>query len=632
MDIIRVAPLASLPNTVPQMLDYFWSSPLPQGSLVKVTIGRRSVSAVVLESLPLARAKLAIKHAEYGMKKLSSVITEHPQLTTQQFSLARWLSRQYYAPLGLCLKTIAPSWLGKRSHIMRDITERQVEHAAGLKAEVLLVRPTSAIDAMRERIASARGTVLILVPEVELARRIATTLASLSPVLVHGEMGIREHSAVYRSVLRTQPQCIIGTRIALNLPYTDLAHVIVEDPLNETYKSDMAPRYNAADAARQLAEIHGAKLTWLSPALSTVQYHLATSGSLTVEHRNETWPRVVIAQQQTEQEAGHRALFSRAAQDALLEAYERSAPILIYSSRRGYATVARCVRCRAHIPCATCTNPMRWHRTTEDMLVCYHCATCSTVPRQCPSCHAGTLAPSGIPGSQKLAESFSALLDRYGYPKMVVPVLDSDLVSSAEDTRRVMERLDAMEHPVLVATSMIFGHRYHRTFDTIVVPHLDMLASSPDFRAHDRLILQLEKLADFTPTLMVAQTVADDGLTDLIPHREWSRYFEDELRQRKALRWPPYSRIVKLSYAHRDRMNALRAAMTASDRILRVIAHLKAGNTHIIGPAPALIERTGGKWVQRILIKTALPAERLTELLHHIPEGWHIDIDPRSIT
>lgn len=106
MHIIRVVPLAALPITLPQVLDYFWTDPLPQGSLVTVLVGRRSVSALVLESLDLEQAKMRVKKSGFSLKKITNVTSTKPHASPEQLALARWMALHYYAPLGLCLKTV----------------------------------------------------------------------------------------------------------------------------------------------------------------------------------------------------------------------------------------------------------------------------------------------------------------------------------------------------------------------------------------------------------------------------------------------------------------------------------------------------------------------------------------------
>jgi primosomal protein N' (replication factor Y) len=243
----------------------------------------------------------------------------------------------------------------------------------------------------------------------------------------------------------------------------------------------------------------------------------------------------------------------------------------------------------------------------------------------------GVLRPAGLPGSQKLSEAVASLLDRHGYTVDRIPVLDSDLVNSDADARDVLERFRSMEHPALVATSMVFTHRYGLRFSTVVVPTADALMTSPDYRSGERFITRLEKLADLGPKRMVIQAFDEDGLSSLAPSRSWDRYLTDELRHRKDLSWPPFARIALLSYRHRDRSAATRAAAACADILLRASKRYDIPGIRILGPSPALIERVGERWMQRIVIKCNGPSSRLHELLAFVPPDWTVDVDPRTI-
>ncbi len=631
MFTVRVIPLAKLPPHAPSVLDYFWSEELPRGSLVKASLGRRVVSALVLDVQDIRSAKLSLKKSSFSLKKLSGVITATVQLSSQQLELARWISAQYACSLSTAVTTVAPSFIGKRGSLITHEPHQPSPRMPTASGTILVTQPDTARATLQTILKKTKGQILILVPDRLLAESLTESLGT-NVKCVHTGLTAKELRTLYQGVLDGTVTAVVGTRSALFLPWTSLAHVVVEDPLHEMYKSDMSPRLNAPDVARHLATLHGAQLTWLTAALSTVQFHLTQSGALKLKHQKPYWPAITLVSAESEEREGHRSLFSRAAQNALVETYEQRGPLLIFSARRGYATVARCGHCRASVACKTCAIPLRWHRTSEDMLVCYHCAAYVAVPKQCPTCRAGALKPSGTPGSQKLAEAAATTLDRFGHTSEKIPVLDSDLVLTPEDTRRTMELFDAMRHPILVATSMILSHRYQRKFQTILVPHLDMFATNPDYRTQDRLLLQLEKLADFQPERIILQTYQDDGLAPYIQQRSWNDFFAKELAHRKELRWPPYSRIIKLTFAHRDRAAATRAAAVGAERITRAIAHIRAPGTQLLGPMPSLIERAGGRWTQCLILKSTLPSSRLSELLEYIPEGWTVDIDPRSIS
>lgn len=632
MHIVRVIPLATMPANAPAVLDYFWPSPLPQGCIVRITMGHRLLVALVVESLDMRTAKLALKKSAFALKKLNSVVTETPQISGTQLSLARWMSAYYGASLATCMKTVAPSFLGKRGKLIELPISDASQKSATPAGRLVLSQPDTAIAEIRRIASETDGQLLIIVPEVSLALDLCERLSALKPQAVHSGLTARQYETIYRAVTDGSARVIIGTRLALFLPWSDLSHIIVEDPLNEAYKSDMTPRYNAPDAARQLAGLIGASLTWLTPAISTVHHHLISTGTLALEDKKPYWPRVTQVSMEQEQLDGSRSLFSHHATEAILDCYESGKPLLILATRKGYATVARCGFCKKTIPCATCAVPMRWHRTTEEMLVCYHCAAFTQVPKQCPSCHGGGLRPAGLPGSQKLAEAINVVLDRYGHHKLNIPILDSDLVRSAADEHEILEKLDNMEHQVLVASQMIFSHRYGRTFDTVIVPQLDALAYNPDYRTQERLIMQLEKIADMHPRRVVVQSWQDADALGGVVSRQWDTFYRSELAQRKALVWPPFARIVKLSFRHRDRATASRQAAIAVDRMRRAVEHLGARGTRLLGPGPALVERAGGQWTQHIIIKSTLSGPKLSELLSYVPDHWTVDVDPRSIT
>lgn len=470
---------------------------------------------------------------------------------------------------------------------------------------VVLTQPDTALTVIRERCAAAKGRVFLLVPEIGTAKYFKKVLADLGVLTV-------------------------GTRKDLFRAWDHLTDIIVEDPLHEAYKSDMTPRYAAPDVARELARIHGASLTYLSPALSATNQYLIDKNIFTLTNLKPHWPEIVMADMTQERSGDNRSILSRHAQDLILDDQRR---ILFYSPRRAYASLLRCHNCHKSAACTTCTTPMRVHRTSEDMLVCYHCGAYRALPKRCSSCQSGQLRPSGIAGSQKIIHAINDYRDRHGMSKLDIPILDSDLVKTDKDEREVLRQLDESESGILVATQMIFSHRYERTFDHIVVVGADALAYNPDFRTQERLVYQLEKLADFTPRTLTIQYWDDRGAVSHAPHRNWLELYTSELAERKSLNWPPFSRIIKLSLKHRDKSTSSRQAAIAADRLRRAVAHLKATKAvEILGPTPALVERAGGAWKQQIIIKTSLNAEKLRELLSYVPAAVMIDVDPRSIS
>jgi primosomal protein N' (replication factor Y) len=180
---------------------------------------------------------------------------------------------------------------------------------------------------------------------------------------------------------------------------------------------------------------------------------------------------------------------------------------------------------------------------------------------------------------------------------------------------------------------MIVGHRYERSFGLVIVTQTDALAANPDFRTQERLIWQLEKLADFRPRELVLQSWHEGGIPSLAVSRRWEGVLETELAERKALSWPPFVRLVKVSYAHADSAAARKLAKLAADRLQRAVSHLKLGSkVTVFGPTPALAGHARDRWTEHVILKTTLAAPVIGQLLAYLPAGAVVDIDPRSIT
>ena len=625
MYVIRVVPLVALPPNVPQTLDYFWPTPLLRGVIVRAWLGRRIVIAVVMASTDVRHSKLAVKRAGYELKKLNGVITELPQLTEPQLALAEWLSQQYAAGAATSMRSVAPPFIGKRGSSL-VIPRSEVSGASSASVRLMLTGPGQARAEIERVLASAgSGQVALIVPEIALAERFSSFLAAYHPLIVHSDLSSKALLNAHRSVCSGDARLIIGTRGALALPWKSLAVVIMEDPQHEAYKSERAPRMNAADVAREVARLNGAQCIYLAPSLTVVQRYLADRHVLDVTDQRKASPRIDVVSITEEQRNGNRSLLSRTAQSALEQAVESRRPVLVYSSRRAYATAIRCRSCEAAVMCTTCGIPMRLHRTSEDMLVCYHCSAFIRVPRMCPTCATGTLRAAGLAGSQRLAEAVERITGERP------PVLDSDLVKSTSDARGIWHAFEDMRTPVLVATQMVFAYRYERTFKTIIVPHADTLGSDADFRASERATWRFEKLLDFSPETMIVQAWEPSAVAILSDPGARDSWFRNELDDRRALGWPPFTRLVKCTVAGRIRTRTSRDATVAAERLRQAVSHERLAGTEIIGPVPSLLEHANGIWSHHILIKTSLSGRSLAQFLRYVPPHVVVDVDPRSI-
>src|SRR3989338_9333597 len=122
MFVIDVIPLIFIPRNQAQVVSYFYSKPLQKGAVVEIPYGRRKVTGVVLELTNVAHVKLTLrKQSGFELKHISSVQSTEPQVADWQLSIARTIATEYYASLGITLKTVLPPFWLKKNYPLKPL-------------------------------------------------------------------------------------------------------------------------------------------------------------------------------------------------------------------------------------------------------------------------------------------------------------------------------------------------------------------------------------------------------------------------------------------------------------------------------------------------------------------------------
>lgn len=123
--------------------------------------------------------------------------------------------------------------------------------------------------------------VLVLSPETALCEQLGREIgraADHAGIVHHGRTDtyITEVSAALR---RGEPLTVIGTRMSVFLPFTNLGAIIIDEEQDPSFKqSDPAPRYNARDCAVYMGTIHKAEVCLGSSLPSLESLHNILTG------------------------------------------------------------------------------------------------------------------------------------------------------------------------------------------------------------------------------------------------------------------------------------------------------------------------------------------------------------------
>jgi primosomal protein N' (replication factor Y) (superfamily II helicase) len=490
--------------------------------------------------------------------------------------------------------------------------------------------------------AAARGLQgIILVPEIALTPALAGQLArgfGERVALLHSSMAEGERVAAWESARRGSVDVVAGPRSALWAPLPRLGVIVVDEEQDSSYKQEEEPRYHARDLALTLAQKAGIPVLLVSATPSLEVLALAGQGKVRVLELPERvaggkLPAVEVVDLKDEPpepgEHGQRFI-SRRLRELLDQTFARGEQTIVLVNRRGWAPVLLCRACGHQATCRDCSIPLTVHRR-QGALICHYCGFRREIPEACPRCGGALLDHVGA-GTEKIAALVREIL-----PAAIVEILDRDTARSPAQLLATLERFSAAESQVLVGTQMVSkGHHFPAVTLTGVV-NADNLLGFPDFRGAERTFQMLAQVAGRAgrgerPGTVVIQTYHPDhyAVRAALTH-DVKGFAEEELRYRRAFRYPPETRLALVRFEAAREAAAAAAAQAAARAIEPVPAGLR-----VVGPTPAPLARLRGKWRVHLLLlaPTRPPLRDALDAIAAltVPRGVHrvIDVDPQS--
>ena len=468
------------------------------------------------------------------------------------------------------------------------------------------------LRAAEAMLARGRG-VLVLVPEIGLTpqtidrfrARFGDTVASL-----HSKLSAGERYDEWRRLRSGEARVCVGPRSAVFAPMADLGLIVVDEEHDGSYKHEGDPRYDARLVAERRAAVHGAVLLCGSATPRAESVHALRHVRLPRRADGAPLPPVEIVDLKQARGAVHPRTH-----EALVDA--RKAIVLL--NRRGWSNFLTCRSCGRVWECPQCDVALILHRA-EGAVACHHCGHRERVPERCPDCGSVSIARHGA-GTERLEHELSAL----GRP---VLRLDADIRHAA----RVLAAFERAESAILVGTQVVAKGHDFPDVDLGVVLDADATLRFPDFRAEERTFALVTQLAGRAgrggDARVLVQTI--DPTAAAIAHaarHDSDGFLAGELARRQALRYPPFSTLIRVVCASPEIGGAAHAAATA----------IQARLPGSLGPAPLF--RLRGKERSQVVIKAAerhaaidqvdaAVRETAAERIHR-SVSFSVDVDPQ---
>ncbi|MDZ4158359.1 MAG: primosomal protein N' [Anaerolineaceae bacterium] len=659
--MVRTAQLACSPADAQSRLLSFASSPAGQRrrSIVEYLIAEPALLDVawVYASIPGSSLtdlrKLAddgfisLGETEFMRDPVADIQVEHypePELTAAQ--VAVWSAIQ---------DSLQRSARGQESPpvLLHGVT------GSG-KTEIYLQAVAEALNLGRQAI--------VLVPEIALTPQTLRRFAGRFPGqvgMVHSRLSPGERYDTWRRARAGLLPVIIGPRSALFSPLPNPGIIVIDECHDDSYyQSESPPFYHTVETAIEYARLSrsliilgsatpGVSLSYraererwtrLSLPVRIFAHRRAAAAHLghpdaanpqTTEEENGAslpLPPVTVVDMRQELIAGNRSIFSKPLQESLQAVLAANQQAILFLNRRGSATYVFCRACGSSVRCPSCDFPLTLHLERQDPesgeMLCHICNYRRRPPQKCPQCGSNQIRHYGA-GTEKVEAEVQSL-----FPQA------RTLRWDAETTRRkgahdlLLAHFSQKRADVLIGTQMLAKGLDLPLVTLVGVVLADVGLNFPDYRAGERVFNLLTQVSgragrsQLGGRVILQTFMPEHPVIQAAAGHDFESFYHWELDQRRRLKYPPFYRLARLEYRHRQEE---RAAQTAADMALKLQQWMQEGNhtaSELIGPTPCYFKRVKGFYRWQIALRSPDP---LAILRGQSLEEWRVEIDPVSL-
>jgi primosomal protein N' (replication factor Y) len=249
---------------------------------------------------------------------------------------------------------------------------------------------------------------IVLVPEISLTpQMIGRFRARFGKriAVMHSRLSLGERYDQWRLIRNDMVDVVVGVRSAVFAPLKRLGAIIVDEEHESTYKSEITPKYDAREIARQRCRQNRALLLLGTATPSVVTYHKALKNKSNLYYmgkrpNNIVLPEIKVIDMREELESGNRSILSKTLIDGIALNLGKKHQTILLLNRRGHSNFVLCRNCGYAVKCRNCNITMTYH-SSSDRLICHYCGYTVKMPHACPNCGSAKIKFFGT-GTQKV--------------------------------------------------------------------------------------------------------------------------------------------------------------------------------------------------------------------------------------
>ncbi len=330
--------------------------------------------------------------------------------------------------------------------------------------------------------------------------------------------------------IKEKASLVIASRSGLFLPLQQIEQIIIDHPESNDHKSwEATPNYDIRDMAKLFCESLKIPLIQfsLSPRIAnSTQWNLTSSSPAPIHsivHKSASLPL-------------HENLI-----EEMKKTYAEQKHLILINNAKYEASTIRCLDCKQQW---ICPNQHGSLHVKNNALFCSSCAHQEPMPNHCTSCKGQRIKAFGL-GLEGLSDWIKNSYEQ-------VQVITAQTIDEV-----------TIDSPSFILTTPYLLKRLFRKVEPnsvgkIIYLHPENLLFLPDYRSNEWFFQAIQWhraiSQDYFNLPLTIQTTLknDDGSFDLAIRGDLLAFRQEELKARKLLQYPPFSRIITITLKSPD--------------------------------------------------------------------------------
>lgn len=448
--------------------------------------------------------------------------------------------------------------------------------------------------------------VLYLLPEIALTSQIIRRLQlhfGGKIGIYHSKFNANERVEIWNKVKTGELKAVLGARSSLLLPFCDLGLIIADEEHDASYKQqDPAPRYQARDSAIYYASLFKAKvlLGSATPSIETYfncqqqKYGLVT---LSERYGEAELPKMELVDFRNRVETVNGVtVFTETLLKNIEQTLHENKQVILFQNRRGYSPYLICDTCGWIPHCEHCDVTLTYHKS-KHKLSCHYCGSTYPVVSSCVACGSHHFIQKNF-GTEKIEEQVLEF-----FPDAKVARMDYDSVKGKNAHDALIKLFEQQRIDILVGTQMVVKGLDFEHVNLVGIVDADGILNFTDFRVNERSFQLMEQVSgragrkNADGKVIVQVSNLKHPVLQFVKAHDYRQLFKYELENRKQFGYPPFSRLIRINFKHKEKHIAEEAAHIFSNGLKGQFENF------IMGPSQPVVDRIRNQYLWEILIK-----------------------------